>query len=570
MGMYAPDPPNPYATAAAQGTINKDAAISTSELNAINQKTPQGTLNYSQNGSWADGTPKLQVEQSLSPDQQKLYDLGTQTQTNLANIGVSQSDKLGGILNSNFSLSPDAIAQQSQGMPQAPQYAPAQGMYGSSSDHYNYMSGADLQQLHDISGNVGPNAPSARYTNAGNYATDPTAYQTTAPNKVNSRYDSAPTQVQTRQIGSNDSLENQLYSAAFKRYQPQLNDQKQQLESDLANKGLTVGSTAYESAMRGYDNSVNDLKSQTFLNGQNQAFQQSAARAQNDFGQDLQSNNQYFTQADTANQHNFGQDLSATQADFQNRLSANGQNFNQVLGANNQNFSHDLAANAQNYGQDMTNAQYGMQQDATRFANTGADLNATNQAQNSAFTQGMAGDQFNIAQQQANYGYQMNQRQQALNELTAQRQEPLNEISALMGGSQVSKPSWTATPTSTIQPANLEGLVTNNYNQQVSQGNALLGGLAGLGGSILKGGFSPGGFLTSDIRLKQGVVEVGTDPATGHTVYTYQYKPEAGLGDAVHIGVMAQDVAERQPDAVALMPNGFLAVDYSKALGGVH
>ena len=33
------------------------------------------------------------------------------------------------------------------------------------------------------------------------------------------------------------------------------------------------------------------------------------------------------------------------------------------------------------------------------------------------------------------------------------------------------------------------------------------------------------------------------------------------------LGLMAQDVAKKKPEAVAVTPSGYLAVDYSKATG---
>jgi hypothetical protein len=52
-------------------------------LNNVNQVTPYGNLNYTQSGKWEDGTPQFTATQTLSPEQQKLFNLGTQTQANL-------------------------------------------------------------------------------------------------------------------------------------------------------------------------------------------------------------------------------------------------------------------------------------------------------------------------------------------------------------------------------------------------------------------------------------------------------------------------------------------------------
>ncbi|WDR03621.1 tail fiber domain-containing protein [Devosia algicola] len=103
-----PQAPDPVATANAQTASNKETAIAQTGLNAINQNTPQGSLTYSQNGTWADGTPKFTATTTLSPEQQKLYNTGIGTQQNLATLGQQQSDRLGGLLDKPFSLSNDA------------------------------------------------------------------------------------------------------------------------------------------------------------------------------------------------------------------------------------------------------------------------------------------------------------------------------------------------------------------------------------------------------------------------------------------------------------------------------
>lgn len=115
MGKGA-DPPvaaDPVATANAQTASNKATAISSYGLNATDQVTPYGNLNYSQGTPWSDGTPHYTATQTLSPEQQNLYNLGTKTQSNLGNIGVEQSDKVRGILNSPFDLNASINTQQS-------------------------------------------------------------------------------------------------------------------------------------------------------------------------------------------------------------------------------------------------------------------------------------------------------------------------------------------------------------------------------------------------------------------------------------------------------------------------
>lgn len=79
-------------------------------------------------------------------------------------------------------------------------------------------------------------------------------------------------------------------------------------------------------------------------------------------------------------------------------------------------------------------------------------------------------------------------------------------------------------------------------------GTALGGGLGGLAG------------LLSDVRAKKDIRRVGqTDGGAG--IYTYRYKGDDG---PVMMGVLAQEVAETQPDAVRMRPDGLMSVLYER------
>lgn len=105
MKPAAPPPaPDPVATAKAQSESNVKTATTQNELNNVDQITPYGNLNFAQNGTWSDGTPKFTATQTLSPEQQNLYNLNTKTQTNLGQIGVDQSSKVAQILNTPFDV----------------------------------------------------------------------------------------------------------------------------------------------------------------------------------------------------------------------------------------------------------------------------------------------------------------------------------------------------------------------------------------------------------------------------------------------------------------------------------
>lgn len=115
----APAPaPDPGVLANQQAKANTKTATTQAQLNMVNQNTPQGTLTYNQIGKWEDGTPRFEATQAYSPEQQKLYNLGNQTQQNIGQIGVEQSARIRELLGTPFKT-PDAaenkIAQMQRG-----------------------------------------------------------------------------------------------------------------------------------------------------------------------------------------------------------------------------------------------------------------------------------------------------------------------------------------------------------------------------------------------------------------------------------------------------------------------
>jgi hypothetical protein len=157
--------------------------------------------------------------------------------------------------------------------------------------------------------------------------------------------------------------------------------------------------------------------------------------------------------------------------------------------------------------------------------------------------------------------------QQAFNQELTKYNMPLNTLSALRSGSQVQNPSFINAPQqATTSGADLLGATQMGYNAQLGDFNAQQAaqanfnqGLMGLGGAgIMK---------YSDIRTKENIKQIHWMP-NGLPVYEYEYKPEfkdhplAGYGKFV--GVMAQEVQTLIPDAVVVLDNGYLAVDYGK------
>jgi hypothetical protein len=98
LGPAPSAPAAPDYTAAAQQTAagNLDAARQATAANRVNQITPYGNLNYSISGSDPYGNPTWTATQSLSPDQQQLYQQQMQTSLGLGNL---QNQGLGYVQN---------------------------------------------------------------------------------------------------------------------------------------------------------------------------------------------------------------------------------------------------------------------------------------------------------------------------------------------------------------------------------------------------------------------------------------------------------------------------------------
>ena len=104
-----PPAPDPVATAAAQSKTNKETAITQTGLNATNQVTPYGNLTYSQGGTWADGTPHYTATQTLSPEQQALYNQQTEYGKLTGQLGIDQTKKLSELLSQPVNLNNEAV-----------------------------------------------------------------------------------------------------------------------------------------------------------------------------------------------------------------------------------------------------------------------------------------------------------------------------------------------------------------------------------------------------------------------------------------------------------------------------
>ena len=103
MCSSAPPPPAPdYRGAAAeQGAANKEAAIAAARLNNPNVNNPYGTQTWTE-GATAEDRPTM--TQTLSPEQQSLYDKQVQSKELLADLGIQGANSLQGVVGKGLDL----------------------------------------------------------------------------------------------------------------------------------------------------------------------------------------------------------------------------------------------------------------------------------------------------------------------------------------------------------------------------------------------------------------------------------------------------------------------------------
>lgn len=133
------------------------------------------------------------------------------------------------------------------------------------------------------------------------------------------------------QLGDQDSWGQvqRVEDALFSRLNPQIDRQRQQMETDLANRGIRPGSTAYSQAMGDFNRDLNDQRTSVLLNaGQEQNRMQQVALNSGNF-------------ANNAQAQNFAQ--QAARGQFQNQ--AQNQLYTQQMG----NAAFGNAASQQNY-----------------------------------------------------------------------------------------------------------------------------------------------------------------------------------------------------------------------------
>jgi len=103
-----PAAPDPVATANAQTASNVKTSTTQQQLNMVDQTNPYGSQNYTQTGTWADGTPKFAMNTTLSAPEQRNQDQQWEFDNLTNQLGINQTKKLTGMLDTPFKLGNEA------------------------------------------------------------------------------------------------------------------------------------------------------------------------------------------------------------------------------------------------------------------------------------------------------------------------------------------------------------------------------------------------------------------------------------------------------------------------------
>lgn len=358
--------------------------------------------------------------------------------------------------------------------------------------------------------------------------------------------------------------------------QQQLYDQQNRLGSDMNN--LAIGQTGRLNNVLGTPVSADGLPAMSGVPGAGTTDYSAGVRGMgatnyangltNDFSADRQRVEQAMfdrinpqIERDRASLENtlVNQGFQRGTEAFNNAMNQQGQQVNDLrLGIT----ERGLAEQSGMYGMARDRAGFGASEEARAFQQ------AMQAGQFGASEQSRA---FNTALQGAQFGNQA--RQQSLQEMLALRNQPINEISALMSGGQVSLPNAPQYQGGNVGGADVMGATYNTaaiqnaqYQQQMQQQNAAMGGMYGLGAAGIMGATSPvgsgllksaGSWFMSDRRLKRDIRDLGITLMNGVKLYAYKYLWE----ERERVGVMADELAKVRPDAVVNV-GGFLAVKY--------
>lgn len=243
--MCAPSPPpapDVIGAANAQGAANVETAITQGHINNPNRVTPSGSSTV----SWDGNTPT--ITQTLSPQQQALYDQNQTTQGILARLGTQGADSLTGIVGTPLT---------GEGLPAA-------------ATAYKPSGSVDVLDPHALGALPSTYKPS--------------------------------TNLPAMPQGS-EALRNQIIDSMMKRTNTDLGQRQEQLDSDLIARGIRPGTEAYARER--------DILERSRVDARSQAETKAGEEVARTYGMDLSTRQQAQNEAQTNAALSFNQGVQA-------------------------------------------------------------------------------------------------------------------------------------------------------------------------------------------------------------------------------------------------------------------
>ena len=200
------------------------------------------------------------------------------------------------------------------------------------------------------------------------------------------------------------------------------------------------------------------------------------------------------------------------------------------------------------------------QQFAAQFAEQQRAARSGEQQFGAQFAEGRRGARSAEQQFGAQFGEQLRarelgERRQSYADQTTADQRQLSNLAQVLALAGVSSPQFQQNENSAIQSPDLLGATYNSHAARAQNKQNQQSGLLGLGKLGLSA-YSAG--LFSDRRLKKNIEYIGT-LLSGLAYYSYQYI----WGGDTQFGVMADEVVNIFPEAIG-MRDGYLTVDYGR------
>lgn len=421
----APPPPDPYATANAQATANRQSAFDTAALNQIGTVGPWGSVTY----EGEIGSPNRRQVTTLNPEAQAAFNAQQGISRTLSQYGQNLAGQVAQTPAFSMAGLPQGGTFQRQTGPTGPQQqtldtSGVPGMRATNAQTFSTQGlpetvgrqgqqfdtsglsafsdrsavsgpGQTNQQRLDTSGMTdfaprdavrGPAGPQVQSLNTQGLPELRSNIGGAGEGIQRNLADAGSVQrdIDMSMFGNPNLARDQVQAALLERMNPQIQQDRSALENRLAQQGIGIGSAAYNSEMDRFQRGVNDARLAATLNaGQEQSRLFGLGR---DLG----------TFRNTAQGQQFSQNLAGGQ--FANQAQAQG--FGQR--AMDAQFQND--ANQQGFGQRLAGAQFGAAEDARRVAQ-GLSLAQFGAGEQERIAQGLAGqraqqfgERFNTAQ----------------------------------------------------------------------------------------------------------------------------------------------------------------------------